>query len=288
MSISIFTNVIGDRVVRNINRVAADMDRVTERLSTGFKVRSDDIAGWFVADQIESQLRGLQAVDASIQSAIAALDLADEALATINDDLLPQLVSLAVDANDGLTTAAEHAALDAQYQAVIGSINDLIDDTKLGSQGLLDGSIAATSEIPTNASGGTITVDFTVNYRTDAASGPLAVLDGTSVDDQTNAAAAVTALTGASPAAVVDFTAARILLSAPSSALEIVAGHTATMSIAYDDGRRLIVGADFAADTARLIRDQLLLDSGASALKASSFSASTIVSVLSSAVGRSN
>src|SRR5687767_1676246 len=101
MSISIVTNIIGDRAALSINRVAADMDKVTQRLATGYKVRSEDLAGWFVADQIESQLRGLQAVDANIQSAIAALDLADEALATINDELLPQLVSLAVDANDG-------------------------------------------------------------------------------------------------------------------------------------------------------------------------------------------
>lgn len=285
MAISIFANIAGDRAVLNINRVAADMAKVTERLSTGFKVRSDDTAGWIVADQIAAKIRGLQAVDKSIQSALAALDIADKALATINDKLIPELISIAVDASDGLTTAAEFAALDARYQSIISSIDDLIANTTFGSQVLLDGSVGSVG-IPIGTNGGTITIDFGVDFRT-AGAGPLAALAGTSVVDQPSAAAALDALTGAAPAADLDFTAARVLLSAPYSTLEAMAGHTSAMSIAYDDGRRLMVGADFAADTNRLVRDQLLLDSGASALQASSFSASALVNVLSSVVGRS-
>ena len=87
MAISTFANIAADRAVLNVNRVADDLARVTERLSSGLKLRTDAPAAFIVADQLEATVRGLQGADSNIQTALAALDISDAALESINDKL---------------------------------------------------------------------------------------------------------------------------------------------------------------------------------------------------------
>ena len=287
MAISLFANVSAARTVLNVNRVAVDLANVTERLSTGLHLRSEAAAGFILYDQLESKIRSLQGADSNIQSAIAALDLSDTALETINDSIA-ELVDLAMQASNGLLTDAERAPLDDAFQAIVDSIDDLIADTTFGGTSLLDGSFGSVTLQVGAETGATATVDFSQDFRTTNVGGPLGGLNGLSIDTQANASAAVDALTGAAPSVDLDFTAARATVSAPYNALENLAEFNSAARIEYAAGQVRIVGADAAEQAVRLVRDQLLLDAGASALRAASFSASTIVDVLSSAVGRSN
>jgi flagellin len=286
MAISLFANVAADRVVLNVNRVSDDLAKVTERLSSGLRLRTEAAAAFVVADQFEAKIRGLRGADSNLQTALAALDISDAALETINDSIV-ELIDLAVQAANGLLTDAQRAPLDAEFQAIVDSIDELIADTTLGGTSLLDGSYGAVTIQVGTGSGSTATVDFSEDFRTTNAGGPLAGLAGLAIDTQANASAAVDALTGAAPAVDLDFTAARALLSAPYTALDKLADSNSALQIEYEAGRMRIVGADLVADASQLIRDQLLLDAGASALRAASFSASAIVEVLSSSVGRS-
>ena len=288
MAISLFTNVAADRAVLNVNRVATDLANVTERLSSGLRLRSEAASGYAVADTFVAKIRSLQGADTNIQMALAALDISDEALATINDELLPQLIDLATQADNGLLTDAQREALDDEFQTIVASIDDLIENTTFNGQSLLDGSYGSVTIQVDAESGSTVTVDFSVDFRTTNAGGPLGGVDGLSIDTQANASAALDALTGSAPAVDVDFTTARIQLSAPYSALDAWASHNSAARIEYAAAHVGIVGADVVAEASQLVRDQLLLDSGASALRAASFSASAIVEVLSSVAGRSN
>jgi flagellin len=286
MGISVYTNVPGDRVVLNVNRVASDLARVTERLSSGLRLRTEAPAAFLLSDRFDATIRGLQGADANIQQALAALDVSDAALATINDELLPELIDLATQASSGLLTDAQRAPLDAEFQAIVQSIDDLIDETRLGGQSLLDGSFGSVTVQVGAQAGSVATVDLSQDFRTTNVGGPLGGIDGLTIDTQANATAAVDALSGAAPSVDLDFTAARVMLSAPHSALEGLATYNSAIRFEYSAAQNRIVGADVAAETSRLVRDQLLLDAGASALQAASFSASTIVDVLASVVGR--
>jgi flagellin len=287
MAISLFTNVAAERAVLNVNRVADDLAKVTERLSTGLRLRTESPSGYILADQFEAKIRSLQGADSNIQSAISALDISDAALETINDQI-GELIDLATQGSTGLLTAAQHAALDTEFQAIVDSINELIADTTFAGTSLLDGSRGSVTLQVGSATGISATVDFSVDFRTTNAAGPLGGINGLSVVDQATSSAAVDALTGAAPAVDLDFTAARAKLSAPYSALDKLATHNSAARIEYEAARINIVGADIVAEASRLIRDQLLLDAGASALQAASFSASRIVDLLASSVGRSN
>src|SRR5688500_9040848 len=103
MAISIFANIAADRAVLNLNRVSDDLAKVTERLSSGLNLRSDSLAAFVVADQLETKVRSLQGADSNIQAALAALDIADAALESINDKL-GELIELAVEGSSGLLT----------------------------------------------------------------------------------------------------------------------------------------------------------------------------------------
>src|SRR5688500_4883633 len=98
MAISLFANVAADRAVLNVNRVSEDLAKVTERLSSGLRLRSEAAAAFVVADQLESTIRSLQGADSNIQAALAALDISDAALETINDSIV-ELVDLAMQAS---------------------------------------------------------------------------------------------------------------------------------------------------------------------------------------------
>lgn len=290
MGISVFSNTAADRAVLNLNRVSADMARVTERLSSGLRIRGENLSAYILADQFEVQIRSLRAADTNIQSALAALDIADAALATIQDQLLPSLIDMAMEAADGLTTPARRADLDVAFQATKDAINDLIDNTTFAGQKLLDGSLTPAVEVQVMPSTtATFAIDFTQNFRTNAAAGPLSPIGdsgaGLSVANQLDAQNALDALTGDPGDVDAEFTGARAYLGSHVTALEAFASYGASMRVEYADGQTRLVGADFAADTARLVRDQLLLDSGAAALEASSFAASRIVQLLSSAAG---
>src|SRR5688500_2473905 len=190
MGISVYTNVPGDRVVLNGNRVAPDLATVTERLSSGLRLRSEAPAAFLLADRFEATIRGLQGADANIQQALAALDVSDAALATIDDELLPELIDLATQASSGLLTDAQRAPLNAEFQAIVQSVDDLIEETRLGGQSLLDGSFGSVTVQVGAQTGSVTTVDLSQDFRTTNVGGPLGGIGGLTIDTQANATAA--------------------------------------------------------------------------------------------------
>ncbi|TAK25393.1 MAG: hypothetical protein EPO26_03205 [Chloroflexota bacterium] len=293
MTISIYSNIAGDRARLYLGRVSADLEKVTTRLASGLRLRSDT-SNYYAADLLESRLRGIQAASNNVQQAVSALTIAESALTSISDEYVGRLIEIAVLAADGLTTNAQRTTLDAEFQQIKTSINDLIAQTTFAGKTLLDGSLAAAVTIQVGADGtATQSIDFTKNFRTDAATGPLKTVGasgaGLDVLSQVNASNALAELNGVAavpPNAVVAFADARIAIGASLSTFEGFEDQNALAVVDYTDARDTLIAADIAAETSRLVRDQLLVNAGASALAAAQFSAAQIVDVLAVVSGR--
>lgn len=291
--VSIYTNTAANRIVFNLNLITTDIQRVTQRLSSGVRLPSEAPANYAAATSFATRARAFQAADTNIQIGVSALDTADASLQQVSDTYLPRLIELATTAANGLTTDAQRVALDAEFQSIKTTINSLVAATRFNSFSLLDGTAGSFQLQVGPEATTTYTVDFSTDFRTTAAVGePLANLGasgaGLRLNNQANAQAALTALSGGAPPTVQsEFTSARAQLGAQRPALEGLSDYVQAARIEALDSEIAFIGADMAADASRLIRDQLLSSSGSSALQAASFSAASIVSALGNAVNRS-
>jgi len=292
--VSILTNIAGERARFHLSRVTRDLADTTERLSSGELLRSETM-NFFAADLLELRIRGVAAAAENVQKGVSALTIADAALDSINDEYLARLIEIAIEAADGLTTDAQRAILNAEFQQIKTSINSLIDESTFQGRNLLDGSQTAAFTLQTgSASGATYTIDFTTNFRTDAGEGkPLSVLGasgaGLGVASQGDATGALAELTGTAsspPNISVAFANARVKITVQYPTLSSIADIADFIGIELEEARDALVAADIAAETSRLIRDQLLADSGASALANSGFGTEQVVSALATIVGR--
>lgn len=284
------TNVLAARIRLNISAVETDLGRVTQRISSGYKLPLEAPSSFAVGALFESQARSLQAASGNIQGGVSMLDVASAALEEISD-LLANMASLAVTASDGTLTDAQRLPLDAEFQQNKTAINSLVNVAFYNGRALLNGTGGTVTVQVGVDSGQTVSISFTTNYLTTApgaasATAPLADLNAAgaapSLTTQANATAALPLVTTAQDL----LGEARANTLGPGAALDAIAAMNGVAKIAALEGQSTFVSADVAADTTRLVRDQLLLSAGASALQVANFSAAAVVGLLSAVATR--
>jgi flagellin-like hook-associated protein FlgL len=131
--------------------------------------------------------------------------------------------------------------------------------------------------------GQTASIALTSDFRSTSGSGPLAGLSGLRVDTQVNAQNALAQL----PTVQQSFGASSVALTTRAAELTARADYAARAQIESLAAQTAFIGVDVAAETTRLVRDQLLQTSGAAALQAANFSSSAIINLLTASVSRS-
>jgi flagellin len=128
-------------VARNAIK-AAENDKFAAytRLSSGSKINSaaDDAAGNAVAGKL---LKDISGISAGIKNALdmqGALEIIDNAYATI-DQILQRTKELAIQAASGTYTSADRARMDNERASLLEEINNISDATSFNKRKLLDG-----------------------------------------------------------------------------------------------------------------------------------------------------
>ena len=82
------TNVTSMQVQRNLNNATTNLNTAIERMTTGLKINraADDAAGLFVASGLETQIRGSEVAQGSIQTGVNILQIAEGDLALLQND----------------------------------------------------------------------------------------------------------------------------------------------------------------------------------------------------------
>jgi len=119
-----------------------------ERLSTGSRINSakDDAAGLAIGSRMTSQVRGL---NMAIRNANDGISLAQTAEGALDEttSMLQRMRELSVQASNGVNSASDRAALDAEVQQLKTEIDRIASTTKFNGQSILDGSMDATLQI---------------------------------------------------------------------------------------------------------------------------------------------
>jgi flagellin len=147
----IYSNITAMNALYDIQNVTSQINKASEELSTGFQINSpsDDPSGYVIANELQTQLNGMNQALSNTQGATNLVKTATGGLTQIST-LLDSIQSAAQDAANVVNTDPNQAAADqATIQTAIQGINAITGSTQYGNQYLLNGS-AGTSAAVTN------------------------------------------------------------------------------------------------------------------------------------------
>jgi flagellin len=257
MSLVINTNIASLNAQRSLVKSGAELSTAMERLSSGKKINSaaDDAAGFAIAERMTAQVRGLNMAAKNANDGLSMLATIENATNDVTD-MLHRMRELAVQAANDTNSATDRGYIQTEVTALIAEIDRVSTDTKYNGSVVLDGSFATKKlQVGTEASQ---TITFSV------ADVDTAALSVAAVDVSTQAGAG-TALTSIS-AAIETVAGQRAGYGALQNRLEYTVSNLMNVSEFTQAARSRIEDADFAAESARLSKAQVLQQTGTAML----------------------
>lgn len=252
------TNIPSLNAQRNLNTSQTALNTALQRLSSGLRVNSskDDAAGLAVAEKMNAQARGMVVASRNASDGISLAQTAEAGMNVISEHLQRMRV-LAVQAASGQWDSDNRGALDTEYRELRSEVERVISATNFNGQKLLDGTFSAGVIFQV---GPTTTDESQILLRID----PVVVSDLASISGSTGA----NALTEMSVLDVMIqmINTNRASLGAIQNRFEGVLTQLSSAHEATEASRSRIMDADYAAETAKLARGQVLQQAGVAML----------------------
>lgn len=264
MGMTINTNIVSLNAQRNLGKSTAALAKSVEKLSSGLRINhaADDAAGLAISTTLKAQTRSINQAIRNANDAVSMLQTAEGGLAEMSNILL-RMRELAEQAANESLGSTERGYLNDEYVALKSEINRISDVTEFAGSKLLDGTLSA---------GVSFQIGFknTTNDRltltvadTDAAS---LGLNTTGADSISTAAAAQSALSVLDASAITILSGRRGSIGALQNRLEYTISNLQTAAENYTAANSRIEDADFAAETAAYVRNQILVQAGTAVL----------------------
>ena len=284
------------------------MTQVIERLSTGKRINSaaDDPAGIAIASRMTAQIRGLNQAVSNTNNGISMLKTADGALSSVST-MLQRMRELTVQAATGTNTNAELTSLNTEFEALESEINTVATNTQWNGTNLLDGSLGTKAiQVGANANQ-TISItfaDLNTDFGTTESSqagdsggstapdldifANLAVASAGTGSGNETIDLASQVITGSAQAttlgyldtAIARVSAHRATLGATMNRFEFAVDNLTNVSQNTSAARSRIEDADYAQETARLARTQIIQQAGIAMLVQANQQAGSVLSLL--------
>lgn len=156
MSLSLNTNISAISARRNLLSVHGKMKTSMERLSSGLRINrsADDAAGLTIAENLRSQVIGLNRAVTNASDGISLIQTGEGAMKEGNT-ILQRIRQLAVQAANGTLTSRDRQAIQNEVSLLIDEINRISRTTTFNSINLLNGNSSAlvTSSNPLDIQG---------------------------------------------------------------------------------------------------------------------------------------
>ncbi|MEN3277513.1 MAG: flagellin [Massilia sp.] len=266
------TNMSSLNAQRNLTKSAGDLSTSMQRLSSGLRVNSakDDAAGMSIATKMDSQIRGMSQASRNANDGISMIQTADGALSNISD-ALQRMRELAVQGANDTNGADEWANIQTEMTALNTEIGRIASDTKFNGNALLTAT-AQTKSIQVGADAGQ-KIDVTFGSNTS-----YAALNATAiaVTDASTASAAITAIDGALKALNTE----RSSLGTAQNRMGYAISNLATSIENQSAAKSRITDTDYASETSKLSRSQILQQAGTAMLAQANSAPNNVMSLL--------
>ena len=248
MALVVNTNIASLNAQRNLTKSQGDLNQALQRLSSGLRVNSakDDAAGLFSAEQMTADIRGANQGARNALDGISFAQVAEGALAEISNNL-QRIREIAVQSASG--TVQDRTGLQAEVTQLEASNASIISNTKFNGIAVLGGTTL-------KVQAGADSTDA-ISISTTAASTTTAVVS--------TSTGATTAL-GTLDTDINAISKLRATFGAVQNRFESVISNLQSLSENTSAARSRIQDADFAAETAKLTRAQILQQAGVSIL----------------------
>src|SRR5690554_5709352 len=140
MSLYVNTNISSLNGQRQLLNSSNALNTSFERLSSGFRINSaaDDAAGLQITNRMTSQIHGLNQAVRNAQDGISVAQVAEGAMQEVTTSL-HRMRQLAVQAQNGINSTADRAALQKEVSALRVEIDRIASTTQFAGQNLLSG-----------------------------------------------------------------------------------------------------------------------------------------------------
>ncbi len=276
MSLVVNTNVASLNAQRSLTASAAELRTAMERLSSGKKINSaaDDAAGFAIAERMTAQIRGLNMAAKNASDGLSMLATIENATNDITG-MLHRMRELAVQAINDTNGPEDRNYLQDEVVQLMEEINRVASDTEYNGQTVLDGGfINKVIQVGTQQD-----QDVDINIHS-VSTDTLALSTGGSTHiDLTDAVAAGASLDLISDA-IEQVAGDRAEYGALQNRLEYTVSNLLNVAEYTTAARSRIADADFAAESARLAKAQVLQQSGTAMLAQANASSQLAVTLI--------
>lgn len=267
--LSINTNISSLNAQANLNKANSLVAQATQRLSSGIRINSakDDAAGLSVSVSMEANIRAMNVGVRNANDAISLVQVADSGLASTTA-VLQRMRELAVQASNSTYGTDDLAAIDKEYQSLSSQLTDIPKNIKFNKLAVIaDDAGTFTFQVGSKATD-------TISVTTKDASSYLAT-----PGDLTSTANAATAV-GALDTALAAVSADRATYGGTLNTLDATISNLSVSIENESAARSRIYDADFATETANLMKGQILQQVGASILAQANSNPQLVLSLL--------
>lgn len=279
----IVTNVPGLIANRLLTETSNRLQRSMERLSSGYRINraADDAAGLALSERIRTQVNGLERAQRNALDAISVVQIAEGGL-TLIADMIQRIRALAIQAANDVYTTADRQLMQVEVNELIAEIDRQASVTKFGELRLLLTNGSLVIQVGANQ-GETISIRLQSTTTTTLGIDRLSTTDPVTgnlttggILTRTGAASALTLL-----ASALDILQSRrAVLGAAQNRLERTVsfiGISRENQSAADSRLREL---DFADEIVKFTRDQILQQTGVSALAQANLIPSAVLALL--------
>jgi len=273
MGFSVNTNITAMRAMSSLSSTNRNLEATFERVSTGRRINSakDDAAGLAVSEKLDAEVRSAGAALRNINDGQGVISIADGAAGEVGN-ILKRLRELAVQSSTGTLSNTERAYIDSEADALVSEIDRLASSVKFNGITLGDGSTSALTLFIGTSSGSLATLAVSLG---DLTSGTLGV-GGINLATAGGASGALATI----DTALDTLAGVRADYGASSNRLDSARRSLETYQINADASRSQIVDADFAKESAKLSKYQVLQQAGISVLAQSKSLTQSALSLL--------
>lgn len=262
MGLRINTNVAALNAQKNLYMTGINQTRSMARLASGQRINqaSDDAAGLAISENLKAQIRGLRQANRNANDGISLVQIAEGSLNEVSNMII-RLRELGVQAASDTIGDTERKFLDVEYQQLKSEIQRVTESTQYNGYDLLNGT------------GGVIDIQVGVNndpfkdrisFNAGAANSTLEALGIVSESLETKEAAQVSL--SSLDNALISVNAIRANFGAMQNRLQ----STSNNLLVYDENMSAansrIRDADVAAESAEMVRNNILMQAGTSVL----------------------
>jgi len=152
MALTVNTNVSSLNAQRQLMNSGNSLDQAFERLSSGLRINSskDDAAGLQISNRLEGQINGLNQGNRNANDGISVAQTAEGALEQVTDSF-QRVRTLAAQAANGSNTDSDRLAIQDEIRALMEEVNRISEDTTFGGENILDGSYNGNFQVGADA-----------------------------------------------------------------------------------------------------------------------------------------